>query len=146
MGERLVLEVQQRFAKLVETVNYWREQSVTDELTGLLNRKGLDQICSYEFNRMKRSGSSFSLILLDVDRFKDINDKYGHEIGDLVLKSLTKSLVSTFRMSDYLGRWGGEEFLIILPDTSLQGAVQVAEGARRTVEQMIIQTQELLYS
>ena len=142
MGERLVLEVQQRFVKLVETVNYWREQSVTDELTGLLNRKGLDQICSYEFNRMKRSGSIFSLILLDVDRFKDINDKYGHEIGDLALKSLTNSLVSTFRMSDHLGRWGGEEFLIILPDTSLQGAIQVAEGARRTVEQMIIQTRE----
>ncbi|WGK69879.1 GGDEF domain-containing protein [Candidatus Haliotispira prima] len=142
MGEQIIREVQQRFAGLTETIDYWREQSATDELTRLLNRKGLNQICNYEFNRMKRSGSGFSLILLDIDRFKEINDKHGHEVGDLALKSLAKSLISIFRMSDYLGRWGGEEFLIVLPDTSFQAAIQVAEGARSSVEKMIVQTRE----
>ena len=141
IGQHLIWEVQQRFAKLVEAVDYWREQSSTDELTGLLNRKGLNQICSYEFSRMKRSGSSFSLILLDIDYFKGINDTYGHEAGDLVLKSLADVLVSTFRASDSLGRWGGEEFLIVLPDTGLHGAIQVAEEARLSVEEMLIQMQ-----
>ncbi|MEM9423653.1 MAG: GGDEF domain-containing protein, partial [Spirochaetota bacterium] len=143
MGERLVWEIQRRFIKLGEMVNYWHEQSSIDELTGLLNRKGLNQICSYEFNRMKRSGSNFALILLDIDHFKNVNDQFGHEIGDLALKSLTRALTSTFRTSDYLGRWGGEEFLVVLPDTSLQGAIQAAEEARNTVEKMMIQTENI---
>ena len=141
---RVIEQIQQNLLKLLEVVDYWREQSNVDGLTGLLNRKGMNQICVHEMNRMKRYGSMFSLIMLDIDYFKRINDEYGHDIGDLALKSLSRSLSENFRASDYICRWGGEEFLILLPDTSLEGAIQVAEGVRQSVEKLIIQANEIL--
>ena len=134
--------LQQRFLKLAETVEYWREQSYIDGLTGLLNRKGLNITCEHEFSRMQRSGYHFALILVDIDHFKNINDQYSHEIGDLILKSMADLFVSTFRNSDYIGRWGGEEFLIILPSTVLQGAIRAAKELRLGVEKMLFQLKE----
>ena len=143
-GMPVIEQFQQYLLKLLEAVDYWREQSNVDELTGLLNRKGLNQICAYEMNRMKRYGSMFSLIMVDIDHFKKINDEHGHDVGDWTLKSLSGALSQTFRANDYIGRWGGEEFLIILPDTSLDGAVRVAEGARQSIEKLMIQVGEIL--
>ena len=104
----------------------------------------MNQICVYEMNRMKRYGSMFSMIILDIDHFKQVNDQHGHDIGDVALKSIAKALSANFRANDYVGRWGGEEFLILLPDTSLEGAIQVAEGVRQSVVKLMIQANEVL--
>lgn len=107
--------------------------SVTDSLTGLSNRRKLDAIIDLEFDRFNRYGHRFSTILLDVDHFKQINDQLGHEVGDKVLVELSSILSANIRKSDTLGRWGGEEFLIVSPETHLSGAVQQAENLRKII-------------
>jgi diguanylate cyclase (GGDEF)-like protein/PAS domain S-box-containing protein len=107
--------------------------SVTDSLTGLSNRRKLDAIIDLEFDRFNRYGHRFSTILLDVDHFKQINDQLGHEVGDKVLVELSSILSANIRKSDTLGRWGGEEFLIVCPETHLSGAVQQAENLRKII-------------
>jgi diguanylate cyclase (GGDEF)-like protein len=99
----------------------------TDMLTGLLNRRALYQILTMEMERFSRHGRRFSIIIFDVDHFKNINDEFGHMKGDEVLSDLAKLVEKTIRHVDYAGRWGGEEFLIILPDTELQAAGILAE-------------------
>lgn len=99
----------------------------TDMLTGLLNRRALYQILSMEVERFMRHGRQFSIIVFDVDHFKNINDEFGHMRGDEVLSDLAKLVEKTIRHVDYAGRWGGEEFLVILPDTKLQAAHILAE-------------------
>lgn len=105
----------------------------TDELTGLANRRDILNRLSEEFSRYKRLGHHFSIVLIDLDLFKNINDVYGHDAGDAVLKqfaSLTQCLV---RNTDVAARWGGEEFLLLLPDTSLISALTLAERLRSEV-------------
>ncbi|MFN8382776.1 MAG: GGDEF domain-containing protein [Anaerolineales bacterium] len=99
----------------------------TDMLTGLLNRRALYQILTMEVERFIRYGRRFSIIIFDVDHFKGINDEFGHMKGDEVLSDLAKLVEKTIRHVDYAGRWGGEEFLVILPDTELQAARILAE-------------------
>jgi diguanylate cyclase (GGDEF)-like protein/PAS domain S-box-containing protein len=108
--------------------------SVTDRLTGLANRLKLDEVLDYEILRSRRSKASFSLILLDIDHFKEINDNYGHQQGDLALVELAEILRSALRSSDTVGRWGGEEFMLILPDTEAAEAVVAAEKLRSSIE------------
>jgi diguanylate cyclase (GGDEF)-like protein len=99
--------------------------SETDKLTGLFNRRHLDILLTQEFNMHKRTEAPLSLILCDIDHFKRINDKYGHLTGDSILQEIGSILRATMRGTDICGRWGGEEFLIICPDTSLEGAVVI---------------------
>ena len=87
----------------------------------------------YELERAKRSNQPFSLILLDVDEFKAVNDTHGHQVGDEVLKSLANLLKSNTRSSDTLGRWGGEEFMLICPDTDADAAKMLGEKLRLAV-------------
>ncbi|HEY9704020.1 MAG TPA: GGDEF domain-containing protein, partial [Allocoleopsis sp.] len=106
-----------------------------DFLTNVLNRRAMKEYLDQEIGRFERSNILFSLILIDVDRFKLINDTYGHDKGDLVLQHLTKTLQDNLRSQDILARWGGEEFLILLPNTDLDNAVLIANRLRTKIEE-----------
>ncbi|SFR47142.1 diguanylate cyclase (GGDEF) domain-containing protein [Marinobacter gudaonensis] len=105
----------------------------TDELTGLANRRDMHNRLSGEFSRYQRSGHHFSIALIDLDLFKKINDRYGHDAGDQVLREFSALMQTVIRQTDVAGRWGGEEFLILLPDTSLLQALTLAERLRSEV-------------
>lgn len=106
------------------------ELAITDTLTGLYNRLKLDELFALHLSVSKRHGSPFSVIMLDIDKFKSVNDIYGHQVGDMVLKEVAALLKSSLRFEDALGRWGGEEFLILLPSTMLNQALVLAELLR----------------
>jgi len=108
--------------------------STTDSLTGLFNRRALTDMLGHEIEKAKRYDSELSLVLCDVDRFKKINDTYGHTAGDKVLKDLSEMLTASLRKADILGRHGGDEFMLILPETSLEGAENLAEKIRSSVK------------
>ncbi len=107
----------------------------TDPLTQLYNRRTFEQYCDVEFSRTSRSGSTFSIIICDLDYFKRINDQYGHQTGDKVLKIFAKTLKMNLRKQDIVARYGGEEFIILLPDTNLRNGTIVAEHLRQTTEE-----------
>ncbi len=108
--------------------------STTDSLTGLLNRRALNDILDHEIDRSSRYLSDLSLVICDIDRFKQINDTCGHTAGDLALQSISGTIKGVLRRADLLGRYGGDEFMIILPETSLTGAKNLAEKIRASVE------------
>lgn len=110
--------------------------ALTDPLTGLSNRRAGERALEREVARARRAGSPFSLALLDLDHFKDVNDVHGHAAGDDVLCEVSRILTSTFRASDLAVRWGGDEFLVLLPDVTQDGAVVFAERARLQVESL----------
>jgi diguanylate cyclase (GGDEF)-like protein len=105
----------------------------TDALTGLDNRRAMQERGALELKRASRAGASVALILCDIDHFKSINDRYGHEAGDAVLRSVARTLHATLRATDLLGRWGGEEFLAVLVDTDAPRAADVAERMRASI-------------
>ena len=104
-----------------------------DELTGLLNRRALEEALVAQVQRSRRSGEPFCVLMLDADRFKDINDRHGHAIGDLALQHLSALLLGHMREVDRLARFGGEEFLVLLPGLALADALPVAERLRAVV-------------
>ncbi len=108
--------------------------SMTDRLTGLCNRRKLDQSLEAEWRRAKRYGSVFSVVMVDLDNFKAVNDTYGHTVGDAVLVRAADLLVAGTRETDVVGRWGGEEFLIVCPETDAPAVMALAEGLRREFE------------
>ena len=116
--------------------------SSTDELTGLLNRRGVNQIIDLQMQQAQITHRETSLIMVDIDNFKKINDQYGHHQGDLVLKHVASILRKNLRTSDVIGRYGGEEFVILLPFTSIENAVLVAETCRKALEQTAIEVKE----
>lgn len=109
-----------------------------DALTGLYNRRVLEEIIFNESERSRRTARGFGIAMADIDNFKKINDSYGHEAGDLVLKELATILKNSIRSTDTVGRWGGEEFLFVFTETSCQGAMIVIERIRHSVEKSII--------
>lgn len=111
-----------------------RELSVRDELTGLYNRRHFLHVLQLEWKRASRFKHPLSLLMIDVDHFKKYNDAYGHKEGDRVLKHMGNLLVKTLREVDTLARFGGEEFVVLLPDTDRSGALAVGEKLRRVVE------------
>lgn len=120
-------------AELAEAYGRMSQLAQHDELTGLYNRRSAAARLEIETVRMSRTHSAFSLLLLDIDDFKRINDENGHECGDAVLRHLADLLRSRVRASDVIARWGGEEFLVILPDTDRAGAAVLAEQVRQGV-------------
>ena len=110
------------------------ELARTDPLTGLANRRESTTILEYESARSLRASDGFAVALIDIDYFKSINDEYGHDAGDLVLADLAQLLRSSLRAQDSVARWGGEEFLLILPQTRGEGAAVVSEKVRSAVE------------
>lgn len=110
-----------------------REQATRDPLTGLANRRAITSLANYERDRLERTGETMSIVIGDIDRFKQVNDGFGHECGDHVLQQVAACLLGQVRRQDQVGRWGGEEFLILLPGTSLGGARVVSEKIRASV-------------
>ncbi|MBF0271954.1 MAG: diguanylate cyclase [Magnetococcales bacterium] len=115
-----------------------RNQSITDALTTLFNRRHAMDILGIEWQRCQRTGIGFAFALLDVDFFKRFNDEYGHDQGDRVLKAVARSLLLYYRQIDVCCRHGGEEFCVIMPGTTLAGAVLAAERLRQGIERMRI--------
>ena len=114
-----------------------RELSVTDELTGVFNRRHFGQVVQLEWKRAVRFKRDLSLLMIDVDYFKRYNDTHGHPEGDIVLKKLGELLNTNLREVDTVARFGGEEFIILLPDTDKRGAIAVAEKLRHLVQEKI---------
>lgn len=115
-----------------------KERAETDSLTGLMNQRKMFEIVEYEINRAKRYGNRLSIIMLDIDDFKVINDTFGHQKGDGILESLSSLIISSIRKIDYAFRYGGEEFVILLPSTGVEGAFstaqRISESLKRTNE------------
>lgn len=109
-------------------------QTLTDALTGVHNRRSFDLALEEELQRALSHQQPCSLVLIDIDRFKEINDRFGHPAGDETLRSVAKLLRSALRSRDVLFRYGGDEFAAILPDTTVEGAVVIGERLRRTVQ------------
>jgi diguanylate cyclase (GGDEF)-like protein len=126
-----------RMATLVEES---RLTATIDMLTGLLNRRAFLEWAVRELRRAERYRDAFSCVILDVDHFKQINDKHGHAAGDSVLAFVGALLPKAVRSCDVVARWGGEEFVLALPSTPLQGAALVAERARHTLEHSNVKT------
>ena len=116
----------------------WTEEQASeariDALTGLANRRALEEILAAEISRAHRFAHQLAVVLLDLDRFKEINDSFGHAAGDVMLRAVSRLLTSLARQGDTVARWGGEEFVVILPETDLAGAQRFAERLRRTIE------------
>ena len=108
--------------------------ALIDPLTGLANRNKFYLLANHELDRSSRYGDNLSLAVLDIDRFKKINDTYGHPIGDSVLKNIANTICTTLRKSDISVRWGGEEFLFLMPGTSLAESRVISERLRSNIE------------
>jgi len=117
----------------VKMINDLQRLATTDTLTGIYNRYKINEIIDDEIARTKRYKEPFALIMFDIDHFKEINDTYGHDIGDHVLQELSKVIRESIRETDYFGRWGGEEFMLIAPKISLDDAVKLAQKLRKTI-------------
>lgn len=110
------------------------ELATLDPLTQVFNRFQFDRVLSHSITLAERYGRSLSILLIDIDFFKKVNDSYGHLVGDEVLKTMARILSESIRKSDILARWGGEEFVILLPDSDLSSAIKIAEYLRQNVE------------
>lgn len=118
------------------------KMSRIDGLTGLYNRRYWEEQCSIEFKRASRTGIPSTMMIMDIDKFKFINDTYGHPAGDHTIKTLAKIIAKAIRETDIAGRYGGEEFTVILPDTEINNAKIVAERIRRLCENIPIEYEE----
>jgi diguanylate cyclase (GGDEF)-like protein len=139
--QRARQETQEALTRLKETDNELKKKntlleqlSVTDHLTGLYNRVKLDETLEQEINRAERYQETFGVIMLDIDLFKQVNDEFGHQAGDKVLIELANILKDFSREVDVVGRWGGEEFLVILPNTNKNGLIKLAEKLRQAID------------
>lgn len=123
-----------RQAEMHKTINELKEYALHDQLTELPNRRYADSFLQNRFKEFKELKISFAVAVMDIDNFKSVNDTYGHDVGDKVLRMVGKTLVSAFRKTDMVGRWGGEEFVVILPGISNDNLPGVLEKARALVE------------
>lgn len=133
-------KILQRTKELYEKNEELERLSITDKLTGLYNRAKLDSVLNTEFEKAIRYNDIFSVIIIDIDFFKSVNDNFGHQIGDDVLKESAKILSSCIRTSDTLGRWGGEEFLIICPNSKQEDAIKLANRINIAIKQHTFST------
>jgi diguanylate cyclase (GGDEF)-like protein len=121
--------------RIIDQMRIIERLSLVDPLTGIPNRRSFDNRMVMEFRRAFRDKTTLSLLMIDADRFKVFNDMYGHLQGDVALKSIALTINSAIRRpGDFLARWGGEEFVVLLPNTPFQGAFRVAEQIRESIE------------
>lgn len=114
--------------------------AMTDPLTGCHNRRSFVLLAEREFDRVGRFGTASCVLTLDIDKFKTINDTYGHAVGDEVIKDIVATIIPQLRATDFLGRTGGEEFFIVLTETSIDDALFVAEKLRKSIEARVVPT------
>ncbi len=126
-------DLQQRMVAMEETARTMRKLANTDALTGLANRRQGEEQLARELRRAERYGRAFSVLMLDIDHFKDLNDRFGHQACDDVLVDLSRRIGSMVRASDTVARWGGEEFLLLTPETGIGDAQRLAEMIRSHV-------------
>jgi len=120
--------------QVAKTAEKLQSMAIHDGLTGIYNRGFIEQVVGDAINRARRSNTPLSLLLVDVDYFKQVNDTLGHNVGDAVLKRLVKLIETSKRSTDYLGRWGGDELLLVLTDTGLDGAHLLGEKLRQRID------------
>jgi diguanylate cyclase (GGDEF)-like protein len=113
-------------------------QALVDGLTGLANRRSCEDTLAAELSRAERYPAPLAVVLADLDDFKDVNDRFGHQAGDVVLREFAGLLRENLRDIDLAGRWGGEEFLLLLPGTDVEGAARVAERVRQALHHRIL--------
>jgi diguanylate cyclase (GGDEF)-like protein len=120
----------------------WTEEQASeariDALTGVANRRALEEILAAEISRAQRFRHDLAVVVLDLDHFKEINDSFGHAAGDMMLREVSRLLISLARQGDTVARWGGEEFVVVLPETDPPGAIRFAERLRRTIEAHVV--------
>lgn len=124
---------------LVRSADQFKEQAITDSMTGLFNRRHFLNIASSAWDRYHRYNCPLSLLMLDIDHFKSINDRFGHDVGDRVIVQVAEVCRESNRNADVLARFGGEEFVVLLPETNLQEAIIGAERLRQLVSERLLQ-------
>ncbi|GAB6067287.1 hypothetical protein JCM13664_06050 [Methylothermus subterraneus] len=129
-----VAELEQETQDLRRRLKAAQQQARYDPVTGLPNRQAVDERLTQEFSRWQRFRQPLSLLLWDIDHFKQINDRFGHQAGDKILRVVAQTLRGGIREVDFVGRYGGEEFVMLLPGTDLEGALKVAEKLREAVK------------
>lgn len=132
--QRQLVSAQEQMREQARQIEFSAAEARTDALTGLANRRAFDQETARRHNEFQRYGKNLSLVMIDVDHFKRFNDSYGHQAGDRVLCGLAQTLLQEARKLDLPARFGGEEFSMILPETSVNEATQLAERIRKAVE------------
>ena len=129
--------------EVIKQINYMYSRtkylSLTDELTELPNRRCFDNEFNKEFLRAQRYKNNLTLVMFDIDHFKHVNDTYGHQCGDYILKQVSKAALQTFRQTDTVYRTGGEEFMVILTETDINQCIIPLERFRKTVETMLLE-------
>ena len=134
-----VVEMAEEIRSYVETlskeIELYTNKAYTDSLTGLFNRRAFEEFGRRFLERTLSIGKPVSVLMVDVDNFKEVNDRFGHQVGDMVLSGIARAVKDALREADLVFRYGGEEFIVILPGTSLEGALKAAENLRRKVEQ-----------
>ena len=137
--DQMTIALQRRDAELKQALEDLREQAITDSLTGLLNRRYLREFLPRELTRARRNHATLAMVMIDLDYFKRVNDVFGHGAGDLVLRELGALLRKSVRASDIACRFGGEEFVVVMPESSIEGAVQKSEAIRAAVKDLDLQ-------
>jgi len=147
MVDKLENQIRNLDKRVQEKTNALRELAVTDALTKLYNRRYFNEISIEMFHVGKRTGKTLSMMMIDIDRFKRVNDIYGHLVGDRVLSTISTLILKIKRESDIVCRYGGEEFVFLLPDTSKEGAFELAERLRKTIEayEIVLENGEQLH-
>lgn len=137
--KRLVYDLRNVHRDREKLLEKLKVRAYTDELTELCNRRKIEETINSNIERYLRYETVFSILMIDIDYFKSVNDNFGHDAGDKVLKELSASIKRNIRGSDFVGRWGGEEFIVILPETDIISASMVAEKLRKVVESMDVE-------
>ena len=146
LKEREIKHLKKHIQELEKALEYYKASSIIDELTNVYNRRYIIEALKKEKAFADRTGGRFSLALIDIDNFKAVNDKYGHEIGDRVLEMVAYELQSSVREADIVGRWGGDEFIIILRNTEIEKAKNVAIRILENIRNIKINSLKLTVS
>lgn len=136
-NEILEIKVKERTKELEKALEDIKQISITDKLTNIYNRRYLDTMLENISKDFKRYGTVYGVMIFDIDDFKLINDNFGHQTGDIVLKVFSKLLKNSIRQTDILGRWGGEEFLLIIPHAKKESMIKLAQTLRENIEKHI---------
>jgi len=129
-------ELEDKNRELEKKVSEIEYLSITDSLTGISNRRMFESMLDKEISRAKRYKHALSIVIIDIDYFKKVNDKFGHKVGDTILQKLSTFIKNRLRGNDCFSRWGGEEFAVILPETNLRQSIEVCQTLRECINQI----------